>query len=74
MHPNKEEDRQNYQDVNGGEKRSPGQTRKQAWRAWKQGQVVWEEYKQIFWTTRDQVRNANALTELNLATGVNGKK
>lgn len=48
MHPNKEEDRQNYQDVNGGEKRSPGQTRKQAWRAWKQGQVVWEEYKEIF--------------------------
>lgn len=37
----------------------------QSWRAWKQGQVVWEEYKEIAWTAGDQVRKANALTELN---------
>lgn len=47
---------------------------KQAWRAWKQGQVVWEEYKEVVWTARDQVRRPNALTELNLTTGVNGMK
>lgn len=36
---------------------------KQAWRAWKQGQVVWEEYKEVVWTARDQVRKPNALTD-----------
>ncbi|KFV01565.1 hypothetical protein N340_02895, partial [Tauraco erythrolophus] len=48
--------------------------KKKAYRGWKQGQVAWEEYKEIVQATRDQVRKAKALIELNLARDIKGKK
>ena len=41
--------------------------KKEAYRGWKQGQVAWEEYREIVRAARDQVRKAKALLELNLA-------
>jgi len=40
----------------------------------KQGQVAWEEYREIIQVAREQVRKAKALTELNLARDVKGNK
>jgi len=40
----------------------------------KQGQVAWEEYREIVRVAREQVRKAKALTELNLARDVKGNK
>ncbi|KFV15062.1 hypothetical protein N340_07525, partial [Tauraco erythrolophus] len=48
--------------------------KKKAYRGWKQGQVAWEEYKKIVQATRDQVRKAKALRELNLARDIKGNK
>ncbi|KFU99773.1 hypothetical protein N340_10986, partial [Tauraco erythrolophus] len=48
--------------------------KKEAYRGWKQGQVAWEEYKGIVGATRDQVRKAEALIELNLARDIKGNK
>ena len=48
--------------------------RKEACRGWKQGQVAWEECREIVQTARDQVRKAKALIELNLARDVKGNK
>jgi len=48
--------------------------RKEAYNGWKQGQVGWEEYKEIIRAARDQVRKAKALIELNLARDVKGRK
>ncbi|KAK4816518.1 hypothetical protein QYF61_017618 [Mycteria americana] len=36
-------------------------------RQWKQGQVSWEEHKDVIWLCRDGVRKAKAPLELNLA-------
>jgi len=36
-------------------------------RQWKQGQVNWEEYRDVAWLCRDRVRKAKAQLELNLA-------
>ncbi|KAK4814166.1 hypothetical protein QYF61_009984 [Mycteria americana] len=47
---------------------------KEAYRGWKQGQVAWEEYREIVQAARDQVRKAKALIELNLARDVKGNK
>jgi len=47
---------------------------KEVYRGWKQGQVAWEEHREIVQAPRDQVRKAKALTELNLARDVKGKK
>lgn len=41
--------------------------KKEAYRGWKQGQVGWEEYRQIVQAARNQVRKGKALTELNVA-------
>jgi len=41
---------------------------------WKQGQVAWEEYREIVRVAREQVRKAKALTELNLARDAKGNK
>jgi len=46
----------------------------EAYRVWKQGQVAWEEYREIVRVAREQVRKAKALTELNLARNVKGNK
>ncbi|GAB0204977.1 mitochondrial enolase superfamily member 1 [Grus japonensis] len=46
----------------------------EAYRGWKQGQVVWEEYRETVQAARDQVRKAKALIELNLARDVKGNK
>ncbi|GAB0187153.1 hypothetical protein GRJ2_001180600 [Grus japonensis] len=35
--------------------------KKEAYRGWKQGQVAWEEYREIVWATREQIRKAKAL-------------
>ncbi|KFP96141.1 hypothetical protein N329_05204, partial [Haliaeetus albicilla] len=43
-------------------------------RGWKQGQVAWEEYREIVQAARDQVRKAKDLIELNLARDVEGNK
>ncbi|GAB0183728.1 mitochondrial enolase superfamily member 1 [Grus japonensis] len=48
--------------------------KKEAYRGWKQGQVAWEEYREIVWAARDQVRKAKALIELNLARDVKDNK
>ncbi|KFW07543.1 hypothetical protein N327_05512, partial [Fulmarus glacialis] len=48
--------------------------RKEAYRGWKQGQVAWEEYREIVRAARDQVRKAKALIELNLARDIKGNK
>ncbi|GAB0187869.1 mitochondrial enolase superfamily member 1 [Grus japonensis] len=48
--------------------------RREACRGWKQGQVAWEEYGESVRAARDQVRNAKALMELNLARDVKGNK
>ncbi|KFV18118.1 hypothetical protein N340_13754, partial [Tauraco erythrolophus] len=48
--------------------------KKEAYRGWKQGQVSWEEYRAIVRATRDQVRKAKALIELNLARDIKGNK
>jgi len=36
--------------------------KKETYRAWKQGQVAWEEYREIVRVAREQVRKAKALT------------
>ncbi|GAB0202862.1 hypothetical protein GRJ2_002751800 [Grus japonensis] len=48
--------------------------KKKAYRGWKQGQVAWEEYRETVQASRDQVRKAKALTELNLARDIKGNK
>ncbi|KAK4807026.1 hypothetical protein QYF61_000355 [Mycteria americana] len=48
--------------------------KKEAYRRWKQGQVAWEEYREIVRAARDQVRKAKALILLNLARDVKGNK
>ncbi|GAB0188244.1 mitochondrial enolase superfamily member 1 [Grus japonensis] len=48
--------------------------KKEAYRGWKQGQVAWEEYREIVQAARDQVRKAKALIEFNLARDVKGNK
>ncbi|KFW61557.1 hypothetical protein AS28_01374, partial [Pygoscelis adeliae] len=50
------------------------QHKKEAYRGWKQGQVAWEEYREIVRAARDQVRNVKALIELDLASDVKGNK
>lgn len=37
--------------------------KKKAYREWKQGQVAWEEYRDIVWAACDQVRKAKALID-----------
>ncbi|RMC06381.1 hypothetical protein DUI87_15814 [Hirundo rustica rustica] len=48
--------------------------RNKAFRGWQQGQLAWEEYREILQAARDQVRKAKALIELNLARDVKSKK
>jgi len=48
--------------------------KKEDYRGWKQGQTAWEKYRETVRATRDQVRNAKALVELNLAGDVKGNK
>ncbi|KFV20372.1 hypothetical protein N340_07678, partial [Tauraco erythrolophus] len=48
--------------------------KREAFRGWKQGQVAREEYREIVQATRDQVRKAKALIELNLARDIKGNK
>ncbi|GAB0208941.1 hypothetical protein GRJ2_003359800 [Grus japonensis] len=48
--------------------------KKEAYRGWKQGQVAWEEHREIVQAARDQVRKAKAPRELNLARDIEGNK
>jgi len=48
--------------------------KKEAYRGWKQGQVVWEEYREIVQAARDQVRKAKVVIELNLARDIKSNK
>ncbi|KFV13526.1 hypothetical protein N340_11889, partial [Tauraco erythrolophus] len=48
--------------------------KKKTYRGWKQGQVAWEEYRAIVRATRDQVRKAKALIDLNLTRDIMGNK
>jgi len=48
--------------------------KKEAYRGWKQGEAAWEEYREIMRVAREQVREAKALTELNVARDVKGNK
>jgi len=50
------------------------QHKKKAYTGWKQGQVSWEEYREIVQVARDQVWKAKALIELNLARDVKDNK
>ncbi|GAB0203562.1 mitochondrial enolase superfamily member 1 [Grus japonensis] len=58
------------------EQGAPGQsqTKKEACRGWKQGQVAWEEYRETVRAARDQVRKAKALIEISLAREVKDNK
>jgi len=46
--------------------------KKQAFRGWKQGQVAWEEYREIVCAPRDHTRKAKALSQTILARDVKG--
>jgi len=48
--------------------------KKEACRGWKQGQVAWEEYREIVQAARDQIGKAKALLELKLARDVKSNK
>jgi len=48
--------------------------KKEAYRGCKQGQVAWEECREVVQAARDQVRKDKALIELNLARDVKGNK
>ncbi|GAB0208014.1 hypothetical protein GRJ2_003267100 [Grus japonensis] len=48
--------------------------KKEAYKGWKQGQVAWEEYREIVRAARDQVRKAKALIEISLARDVKDNK
>jgi len=48
--------------------------KKEAYRGWKQGQVAWEEYREIVRAARDHVRKAKDLSELNLSRDIKGNK
>jgi len=48
--------------------------KKEVYRRWKQGQVAWEEYREIVGAARDQVKKAKALTELNLSGDIKRNK
>ena len=50
------------------------QHKKKAYRGWKQGQVAWEEYREVVWAARDHVRKAEALIEVDLAWDLKGNK
>ncbi|PKU42736.1 hypothetical protein llap_6956 [Limosa lapponica baueri] len=47
---------------------------REAYRRWKQGQVAWDEYREIVQADRDQVRKAKVQIELNLARDIKGNK
>ncbi|PKU40134.1 hypothetical protein llap_9557 [Limosa lapponica baueri] len=49
-------------------------TKKEAYRGWKQGRVDWAEYRETVRVTRNQVRQAIAQAELNLARDVKDNK
>ena len=49
-------------------------SKKEMHRWWKQGQVLWEEYKEAARLCRDGVRKAKAQLELNLARDVKKNK
>ncbi|KAK4810544.1 hypothetical protein QYF61_004507 [Mycteria americana] len=48
--------------------------KKEAYRGWKQGQVTWEQYRDIVRAPRDEVRKAKAQMELNLARDLKENK
>ncbi|PKU31590.1 hypothetical protein llap_18105 [Limosa lapponica baueri] len=73
VYPNKEEVRQKIQEACMDEQGAPGhtlKTKKEAYRGWQQGQVAWEEYRETVRVARDQVRQAKAQTDLNLARNI----
>ncbi|PKU48684.1 glycerol kinase [Limosa lapponica baueri] len=49
-------------------------TKKEAYRGWKQGRVEWAEYKETVQVARNQIRQAKAQAELNLARGIKSNK
>lgn len=59
------------------EKVAPGKIqvhKKEAYRWWKRGQLTREEYWEIVWTDRNQIRKAKDWTELNLDRDIIDKK
>jgi len=48
--------------------------KKEAYRGWKQGQVAWEEYREIVQAAREQVRKAKTLTEVKSGQGHQGQQ
>lgn len=49
-------------------------SKKKTHKQWKQGQVLWEEYKEVGRLCRDWVRKAEAQLELHLARDTKNKK
>lgn len=43
-------------------------------RRWKQGQVTWDEYREVVSVSRNEIRKVKAHLELNLAKNVKDKK
>jgi len=58
------------------EEGAPGQSQVQkgAYGAWQQGQVAWEEYREIVRAARDHVKKGKALTKVNLARDIRVKR
>jgi len=48
--------------------------KREAYKRWKQGQVAWEEYRNIVWASRNEARKAKAQTEFNLSRDVKVNK
>ncbi|PKU35817.1 hypothetical protein llap_9497 [Limosa lapponica baueri] len=77
MHPKKEVIRQKSQEACMNEQGAPERAEKQkkeAYRGWKQGQLDWEEYRETIRVVRNQIRQAKAHIELNLARDIKGNK
>ena len=49
-------------------------SKKEAYRGWKQGRVDWVEYRETVRVTGNQIRQAKAQRELNLARGTKDNK
>jgi len=56
------------------ESRHAGQTKKEIYSWWKQGQVSWEECRDTAWLCLDEVRRTKAQLELNLARDAKNNK
>jgi len=71
----KKEGRQECQEASVDQQGDPGlKIRKKVYREWKQEQVTLEDYKEVFWASKDQVKKAKTQIELYLARDMKANK